>query len=162
MQLGDAEALLAVYGDVETMQHLNSELPATVAEAREWVQTKIDLFNRDDQLSLWTVIHSESGQILGDVGLQHEDYGSGPVVGLGGRGNRQFWRHGLGFEAAHATIDAGFQQLKLDVIGAETRPENLPAQALLSKLGMQPAGTNAQGWPVYLISREGWLALRNS
>ena len=43
------------------------------AEAREWVQTKIDLFDRDDQLSLWTVIHTESGQIVGDVGLQHED-----------------------------------------------------------------------------------------
>ena len=105
MQLDDAEALLAVYGDVETMQHLNSELPATVAEAREWVQTKIDLFGLDDQLSLWTVLHTESGQIVGDVGLQHEDYGSGPVVGLGGRGNRQFWRQGLGFEAASATID---------------------------------------------------------
>ena len=99
MRLDDAEALLAVYGDVETMQHLNSELPATVDAAREWVQTKIDLFDRDGQLSLWTVIRTESGQIVGDVGLQHEDYGSGPVVGLGGRGNRQFWRQGLGFEA---------------------------------------------------------------
>ena len=135
MRLDDAEALLAVYGDVETMQHLNSELPATVDEAREWVQTKIDLFERDDQLSLWTVIHTESGQIVGDVGLQHEDYGSGPVVGIGGRGNRHFWRQGMGFEAASATIDAGFEQLELAVIGAETRPENRPAQALLSKLG---------------------------
>jgi ribosomal-protein-alanine N-acetyltransferase len=158
MQLDDAEALLAVYGDVETMQHLNSELPATVDEAREWVQTKIDLFERDDQLSLWTVIHTESGQIVGDVGLQHEDYGSGPVVGIGGRGNRHFWRQGMGFEAASATIDAGFGQLELAVIGAETRPENRPAQALLSKLGMQPAGTNTDGWPVYLITREAWLA----
>ena len=142
MEVGDAEALLSVYGDIETMQHLSSDLPTTVAEAREWVQTKIDLFDRDDQLSLWTVIHTESGQIVGDVGLQHEDYGSGPVVGLGGRGNRQFWRQGLGFEAASATIAAGFEQLDLPAIGAETRPENLPAQALLSKLGMQPAGTN--------------------
>ena len=136
MRLDDAEALLAVYGDVETMQHLNSELPSTVDEAREWVQTKIDLFERDDQLSLWTVIHSDSGQIVGDVGLQHEDYGSGPAVGIGGRGNRHFWRQGMGFEAASATIDAGFEQLELAVIGAETRPENRPAQALLSKLGM--------------------------
>lgn len=158
MRLDDAEALLAVYGDVETMQHLNSELPRTVAEAREWVQTKIDLFADDDQLSLWTVIHNESGRIVGDVGLQHEDYGSGPVVGLGGRGNRQFWRKGLGIEAASAAIAAGFEQLNLGAIGAETRPENLPAQALLTKLGMRPAGTNTQGWPVYLITRNGWLA----
>ena len=158
MQLDDAAALLAVYGDLETMQHLSSDLPATVAEAREWVQTKIDLFDRDDQLSLWTVIHTESGQIVGDVGLQHEDYGSGSVVGLGGRGNRQFWRKGLGFEAASATIAAGFQQLDLSAIGAETQTENLPAQALLTRLGLQLAGTNTQGWPVYLITREDWLA----
>ena len=105
------------------------------------------------------MIDTESRQILGDVGLQHEDYGSGPVVGLGGRGNRQFRRKGLGLEAASAIIAAGFEQLDLPAIGAETRPENLPAQALLSKLGMRPAGTNTQGWPVYLITREDWLAL---
>lgn len=157
MQLDDAEALLAVYGDVQTMQHLNTDLPSTVEQAREWVQTKINLFDQDNQLSLWTVIHTESGQIVGDVGLQHEDYGSGPLVGLGGRGNRHFWRQGLGFEAASATIAAGFEQRVLPVIGAETRPENVPAQALLIKLGLRPAGTNAEGWPVYLITREDWL-----
>ena len=43
MQLDDAEALLAVYGNVETMQHLNIDLPSTVEQAREWVQTKINL-----------------------------------------------------------------------------------------------------------------------
>jgi RimJ/RimL family protein N-acetyltransferase len=159
MRPDDAEALLAVYGDSETMQHLNTVLPANVDEARVWVQTKIDLFERDNQLSLWTVIHTESGQIVGDVGLQHEDYGSGPVVGLGGRGNREFWRQGLGFEAASATIAAGFDQLDLPAIGAETRPLNLPAQALLARLGMQPAGSNTQGWPVYMITREEWLEL---
>jgi ribosomal-protein-alanine N-acetyltransferase len=158
MQMNDAEALLAVYGDAETMQHLNSELPSNVAEAREWVQTKIDLFDRDGQLSLWTVIHTESGQIVGDVGLQHEVYGSGPVVGIGGWGNRQFWRQGLGFEAAAATIAAGFEQLELEANGAETRPQNLPAQAALDKLGMRPSGTNMQRWPVYMITRAEWLA----
>jgi ribosomal-protein-alanine N-acetyltransferase len=162
MRLDDAEALLAVYGDVETMQYLNSELPATVAEARDWVQTKIDLFDRGDQLSLWTVILQESGEVVGDVGLQHENYGSGPTVGLGGRGNRQFWRQGLGFEAANAALAAGFDQLSLPAIGAETRPENLPAQALLRKLGMRPAGTNTQGWPVFMISRDKWLSCQNS
>ena len=162
MQLDDAEGLLAVYGDVETMQHLNAELPATVAEAREWVQTKIDLFDQDNQLSLWTVIYNESGQIVGDVGLQHEDYGRGPVVGLGGRGNRQFWRKGLGFEAASAAIAVGFAELSIPAIGAETRPGNLPAQALLGKLGLQPAGTNTEGWPVFMITREQWSRTRQN
>ena len=103
---------------------------------------------------LGTVTHNESAQIVGDVGLQHEDYGWGPVVGLGGRGNRQFGRKGLGLEAASATIAVGFAELGLSAIGAETRPENLPAQALLGKLGMRLAGTNAEGWPVFMITRE--------
>jgi len=68
----------------------------------------------------------------------------------------------MGFEAASATIAAGFEQLELAVIGAETRPENRPAQALLTKLGMQPAGSNTQGWPVYMMTCEEWVAQRNS
>jgi RimJ/RimL family protein N-acetyltransferase len=47
--------------------------------------------------------------------------------------------------------------LDLEAIGAETRPLNLPAQALLAKLGMRLAGTNTAGWPVYMITREEWL-----
>jgi hypothetical protein len=62
MQLSDAEALLAVYGDLETMQ-------------------------------------------------------------------------GLGFEAASATIAAGFEQLDLSAIAAETRPENLPRTSTTDQTG---------------------------
>ena len=125
MRLGDAEPLLAVYGDQDTMQHLvssASELPGTVAEARAWVQTKVDLFRTDGQLSLWTVLHTATGRIVGDVGLQHEDYGWGPMVGLGGRGNREFWRQGLGLEAALATLAAGFEQLDLPGGGRRDGP----------------------------------------
>ena len=81
------------------------------------------------------------------------------MVGLGGRGNRQFWRQGLGFEAANATIVVGFEQLELPAIGAETRPENLPAQALLSSWACNPPEPTPQGWPVFLITRDDWLAV---
>ena len=163
MELADAEQLLAVYGDRETMRHLESELPATVAEARAWVQAKVDLFARDDGLSLWTVVERSSGRVAGDVGLQWEDYGWGaPVVGIGGRGNKAFWRNGFGLEAALAVLDAGFAQLGLDRIGAETAPANLPAQGLLRRLGMTRRGQNPDGWPVFVISRAEWAARRGA
>lgn len=158
MEIGDAAELLAVYGDVETMQHLGTDLPGTLQEAEGWVQTKIDLYERDAQLSLWTVVHRETGRIVGDVGLQWEDYGWGPVVGIGGRGNRAFWRQGLGLEAAAVAIDAGFDELGLDRIGAETAPANRAAQALLARLGMTESGRNESGWPVYLITRAEWAS----
>lgn len=157
MQLDDAGDLLAVYGDAETMQHLTADLPTDLEGARELVRTKVALYDTDDQLSLWTVVHRESGRIVGDVGLQWEDYGRGPMVGIGGRGSRAFWHLGLGLEAAEATVEAGFTQLELDSIGAETAPGNIPAQRLLGRLGMRLSGTNPQGWPVYTIAREDWI-----
>lgn len=162
MELADAEELLQVYSDAETMQHLTTDLPRDVEGARSLVRRKVELYDADAQLSLWTVVHRESGRIVGDVGLQHEDYGSGPEVGIGGRGNREFWRLGLGFEAAAAALKAGFDQLGLDRIGAETRPENHAAQRLLERLGMTRWRTNLEGWPVYLITRATWEARREA
>lgn len=156
MALTDSEELLEVYRDAQTMQHLTTELPQTVDGARALVQRKMDLYESDGQLSLWTVVLRETGRIVGDVGLQHEDYGRGPEVGLGGRGNRAFWRLGLGLEAAEAALDAGFTQLGLGRIGAETAPGNVPAQRLLQRLGMREVGQNPSGWPVYAVTRDDW------
>lgn len=156
MEIDDAEELLAVYGDIQTMQHLTADVPTDLDGARAWVRSKVELYAADGQLSLWTVVHRGTGRIVGDVGLQHEDHGQGPIVGLGGRGNREFWRLGLGLEAGGAALAAGFTQLGLDRIGAETAPGNLPAQRLLLRLGMEPAGTNPHGWPLFALTRQRW------
>jgi RimJ/RimL family protein N-acetyltransferase len=156
MEISDAEPLLAVYGDADAMQHLTAAVPASVEEAREWVQSKIDLHRSDEGLSLWTVIERSTGRIVGDAGLQREDYGWGPEVGIGGRGNRAFWHQGFGVEAAHACLAVGFDSLGLERIGAETAPGNAPAQRLLARIGMRRTGTNPDGWPVYFITANEW------
>ncbi|CAM3127147.1 GNAT family N-acetyltransferase [Prescottella defluvii] len=157
MRLEDAQELLAVYGDADAMQYLTPDVPTSVAEAERWVRSKIDLYESDDQLSLWTVIERAGGRIVGDVGLQHEDYGWGPEVGIGGRGNRSFWHKGLAVEAAKACLGAGFGALNLQRIGAETAPDNVPAQRALTRLGMRRTASNADGWSVYFISRDEWF-----
>lgn len=48
------------------------------------------LHARDAGSSLWTVELRDSGEVVGDVGLQHEDHGWGPEIGIGGRGSRAF------------------------------------------------------------------------
>ena len=52
----------------------------------------------------------------------------------------------------------GFDNLGLAEVGAETAPDNFSAQRLLERLGMSPGGTNPEGWPVYLITRDKWFA----
>lgn len=158
LRLEDAAALLAVYGDAEVMRHLTPDVPTTIADAEVWVRDKITLYETDAGLSLWAVELRETSQVVGDVGLQHEDYGWGPEIGIGGRGSRAFWRQGLGVEAAGACIDAGFATAGFARIFAETGPDNIPAQQLLNRLGMRHVTENREGWPVYRITKEEWLA----
>jgi RimJ/RimL family protein N-acetyltransferase len=160
MQLSDAAGLFEVYGDADLMQHLTTDVPKNLAEAEEWVRSKMDLFQAQGGLSLWTVLERETGRVMGDAGLQWEDYGSGPIVGLGGRGARAFWHRGLALEASEACLDVGFRHLDLEEIGAETGPGNVAAQRLLDRLGMRRRGANLDGWPVYVISRDDWEARR--
>jgi RimJ/RimL family protein N-acetyltransferase len=154
MRLDDAPALLAVYGDADAMRHLTLEPPRTTQEALAWVRSKVELFEADSGLSLWTVQHRPTGRVVGDIGLQHEDYGWGTEIGLGGRGSREFWHDGLATEAARAVVSAGFASLPIERICAETAPGNLPAQRLLERLGMVRIGHTTTQWPVYAITRE--------
>jgi RimJ/RimL family protein N-acetyltransferase len=154
MRLEDAPELLAVYGDADAMRHLTNDPPRTLPDAEEWVRSKVELFEADSGLSLWTVEHRATGRVVGDVGLQHEDYGWGPEIGLGGRGSRELWHEGFATEAARACVAAGFAALPVDRICAETAPENVSAQRLLERLGMTLIGQTTVGWPVYAITRD--------
>jgi [ribosomal protein S5]-alanine N-acetyltransferase len=153
MRLEDAASLLAVYGDADAMRHLTPDVPASVAEAEDWVRSKIELHVRDHGLSLWTVELRDTGEIVGDIGLQWEDYGWGPEIGIGGRGSRAFWRQGYATEASLACLRAGFDA-GFERIWAETGPANEAAQRLLERLGMRRVATNPEGWPVYAVTRE--------
>jgi ribosomal-protein-alanine N-acetyltransferase len=157
MRLEDAAQLLAVYGDADAMRHLTPDVPTDVAQAEEWVRSKVELHARDAGLSLWTVELRDSGEVVGDVGLQHEDYGWGPEIGIGGRGSRAFWHQGYATEAALACLRAGFDA-GIERIWAETGPANEPAQRLLERLGMRRVAQNSDGWPVYAVTRDELLA----
>lgn len=153
LRLDDAEDLVAAYGGADATQHLTADVPTSVEEARDWIRSKIALFEADRGLSLWAVVLRETGAVIGDVGLQHEDYGWGPELGLSGRGNRACWQHGLATEAALACLTAGFAALPIEVIFAETSPANTAAARLLRGVGMQPCGVNQRGWPVFAVTR---------
>jgi RimJ/RimL family protein N-acetyltransferase len=82
LRLDDAIELHELYSDAQAMRYLASRVPTTVAESEEWVRSKIDLFARDDGLSLWAVVERATGAVVGDAGLQWETY-DGRVLDLG-------------------------------------------------------------------------------
>ena len=134
LRIEDADELHELYSDVEAMRFLTSSPPATVAESRAWVQSKIELFERDDGLSLWAAVARDTGAVVGDVGLQWETY-DGRVVDLGCRLIRRHWGRGYASEASRAVLSAGFRELGVDRICAATHVDNARARRVLEALG---------------------------
>nr|MDQ3958351.1 GNAT family N-acetyltransferase [Actinomycetota bacterium] len=62
----DLDALAAILGDPETMQHYPE--PFTRAQARGWIEDNIARYERDG-FGLWAIDSKESGEFLGNCGL---------------------------------------------------------------------------------------------
>lgn len=134
LRIEDAGELHELYSDAEAMSFLESVVPTTVAESRAWVQSKIDLFERDDGLSLWAAVERKTGVVVGDVGLQWDTY-DGRVIDLGCRLIRRYWGLGYATEASRAVLAAGFRDLGVERICAATHVENARAHRVLESLG---------------------------
>lgn len=132
--LVDAVELHELYSDSEAMRFLEADVPKTVAESEDWVQSKIDLYERDRGLSLWAVVERETGSVVGDAGLQWETY-DGRVLDLGCRLTRRYWGQGYATEASRAVLAAGFRDLGVARICAATHVDNDRAHRVLESLG---------------------------
>ncbi len=135
--LDDAYALHELFSDRSAMRFLTVEVPQTLAESRAWVQSKIDLHERDDGMSLWAVIDRVTGSVLGDAGLQWEEIGGEREVDLGCRIIPRYWGRGYATEAGEACLRVAFEQLALPRVTAMTAVGNVPAQRVLEKIGMR-------------------------
>jgi RimJ/RimL family protein N-acetyltransferase len=134
LRIEDADALHELLSDRDAMRFLTSESPATIDESRDWVQAKIDRFDREDGMSLWAVVERCTGAVVGDAGLQWDDY-DGRVVDLGCRLIRRYWGLGYATEASRAVLAAGFRDLGVDRICAATHVGNARAHRVLESLG---------------------------
>lgn len=136
----DATDLHELYADAAALRFLTSDVSATVDTSRAWVQQKIDLFDRDDGMSLWAVVERASGRVVGDAGLQWEEIGGRRELDLGCRIAASRQGRGYGTEASNAILRvafaAGFAR-----ITAQTDVANAAARRVLERLGFRASGT---------------------
>ena len=135
MQEADATDLHELYSDQEAMKYLTSHTPQTVEDSLGWVRTKMALHEADG-LSMWSIVENATGHVIGDVGLQYEDE-SRSEIGLGFRLRRASWHQGFAYEASATCMRAGFEQLGIERIFSMTHADNLAAQRLMQRLGME-------------------------
>lgn len=110
---------------------------------------------RDTGIQYWPIFLLEVGRHVGVCGLRPW---KPDVPELGFHLRPEFWRMGLGFEAASTVIRYGFDRLGAKAIFAGHHPENQASRKLLLKLGFQYAGEEvypASGAlePTYLLHK---------
>jgi ribosomal-protein-alanine N-acetyltransferase len=87
---------------------------------------------------LWAVERLDERRFIGFTGLSRPSFEAPfmPAVEVGWRLARAAWGKGFATEAAEASLDYGFETLRLDEIVSFTAPANVRSRAVMERLGM--------------------------
>jgi RimJ/RimL family protein N-acetyltransferase len=118
---------------------LRLEDAADLAEDPEWIQEKIDRFERDDGMSLWAAVDRESRKAVALAGFQWEQIDGRRELDIGCVVAAHAQQLGYGTEASRAILRAAFAA-GFDRITAMTFPDNVRALRILERLEFQPQG----------------------
>ncbi|MBV6498927.1 MAG: hypothetical protein CJBNEKGG_01157 [Prosthecobacter sp.] len=134
MTPSDVPALLAVFGDAETMRYY----PAAFDEARmrAWVDWNMRSYEARGY-GLWAMILRATGEVIGDCGLASQQVGGIQEVEVGYHVRRDLWGQGLATEAAPGCLDYGFGIVGCHRLVSLINPLNLPSRRVAEKIGMK-------------------------
>ena len=98
-----------------------------------------------DKEGVFGIVLRETGKLFGSIGLVSDAKRENDKARMLGYAiGEEYWGHGYITEAAHALIEFGFNELKLDLISAYCFPFNARSKRVLEKLGLKYEGRLAQ------------------
>jgi RimJ/RimL family protein N-acetyltransferase len=116
-----------------------------LGESSDWIQEKIDRFERDGGMSLWAAVERRSGKAVALAGVQWEQIDGRRELDLGCVVASHSQRRGYGTEASEAIVCAAFAA-GFERLTAMTGHDNAAALHILEKLQFVPHGeTNHEG-----------------
>jgi ribosomal-protein-alanine N-acetyltransferase len=135
----DAVPLQRLYGDPEAMRYVGSDgLPRTPEQTAAGVGRLID-HQRAHGFSLWAVVESASGEVIGVAGLVLVEL-VGPEVEVVYELVRDRWGIGIATEVGRACLEVAFGELGLERVVALSYPENPASVRVMQKIGMTDHG----------------------
>lgn len=164
-RISDAEALLPLFADEESMRYWSHIPVKSVEEVRQIIARNLPPQN-DPDCSF--VVTFDGQAAIGCINIYDE---SDAMAGLGYILGRAHWGQGLISEALGAMIEHGFQTLNLHRIRLEIDPRNSASIRVAEKNGFSAEGVQRQSYLLdgaYLDSayfgllREDWLRLRGA
>lgn len=130
----DVDAMAPFYADPEVMKWMSGGQPLPRERVALAIPRYIEWF-RKNGFGLFAVELKESGTLIGQCGIIYLD--NTPEVEVGYLLGRPYWGKGYATEAAAASRDYGFNVVGLSRLAGITRPENVPSQRVLQKIGLR-------------------------
>jgi RimJ/RimL family protein N-acetyltransferase len=128
----DIDALLLIFTDLKVMAAFDHP-PFTREQMSRWLERNLSHQNQYGY-GLFSVILKQTGQLIGDCGLeQMEDQGAAE---LGYDFRSDYWNQGYATETAVAVRDYAFDVLRLPHLISLIRVGNLPSKRVAEKVGM--------------------------
>lgn len=155
---GDAPSLVELHSDREVVRYTGDAPLSNVAEARALLEEKVFPQWKRYKMGRFAVTLTD-GTFLGWCGLKYHP--ETDEVDLGYRFMKKYWGQGYATESSRASLDYGFQHLKLGRIIAKAMPENTDSIKVMQKLGMTFRGyhhdpTDPHAFILYDVTGSEW------
>jgi RimJ/RimL family protein N-acetyltransferase len=138
MKAEDIDALLRIFTDPNVMASFSGELFSREQMAR-WLQRNLE-HQEVFGYGLFSVILKETGELIGDCGLERMEVEGRKVDELGYDFRSDHWNRGYATEAAAAVRDYTFRVLQLPELVSLIRIGNQASRRVAEKVGMKLSG----------------------
>lgn len=133
-EVGDLEAIFAVYSDPDAMRWVGEGEPITREQCEQWLTVTAANYEKRGY-GMFALEERASGMVVGFCGLVHP--GGQEEAEVKYALMRSHWGRGLASEAIPALLDYGHRAHELTEIIATVHPDNLASQRVLVKSGLQ-------------------------
>mgnify|MGYP001182210956 CR=1 FL=1 len=134
MRTSDLDALLLIFTDPAVMAAFGIP-PLTHEQMSRWVDHNLT-HQAEHGYGLFAVLLKESGELIGDCGLQQMSIDGATEVELGYDFRSDHWNRGFATEAARSARDYAFEALDLPRIVSLIRAGNHASRRVAEKIGM--------------------------
>lgn len=154
----DLDTLIELRSDSEVIKYLGGRCLQNPAAIEKRLRFYLDCYEKYG-FGMCAMIWKQTGEMIGWSGLQPLEETGETEVGYGMA--RKYWSRGIGYEAARAWLEYGFETLGSERIVAVAQPENVASWRIMEKLGMKYEKTRMHyglECVVYAISKDEFLS----
>lgn len=130
----DAPTLFKMRTNEDVMCFIHRERPKTIQDSESFITSFNHGYNQGQHIAWVISLKENPSQMIGSIGYWRTDFANYRAE-IGYMLDPAYWRKGIVSEALKATVDFGFEEIKLHSIQANVAPANNASQQILLKHG---------------------------